>query len=170
MYFVANEWIKLSTKRKCSIGVQILMVLLTIIVCLSNYSSIKRISKLIRIFSFYSADISLRLDAYVFIQIDFPLAMDTGRWSCYTKWAFDGNDSNCCNHLCHLLCDPTSFQFSHLRTLHPQFRSTIHWHLFHVKHFHVHFCHRFVWLLHSWEVRILCSLVIDISNHCTISN
>ncbi|XP_055326927.1 meckelin [Sitodiplosis mosellana] len=32
MYFVANEWIKLSTKRKCSIGIQILMVLLTIIV------------------------------------------------------------------------------------------------------------------------------------------
>lgn len=32
MYFVANEWIKLSTKRKCSNGIQILMVLLTIIV------------------------------------------------------------------------------------------------------------------------------------------
>ncbi|XP_031629112.1 meckelin [Contarinia nasturtii] len=31
-YFVANEWLKLSTKRKCSIGIQILMVLLTIIV------------------------------------------------------------------------------------------------------------------------------------------
>lgn len=33
MYFVANEWIKLSIKRKSSIGIQILMVLLTIIVC-----------------------------------------------------------------------------------------------------------------------------------------
>lgn len=32
MYFVANEWIKLATKRKCSIGIQILMVLITIIV------------------------------------------------------------------------------------------------------------------------------------------
>lgn len=36
MYFVANEWIKLSIKRKCSIGIQILMVLLTIIVCVGS--------------------------------------------------------------------------------------------------------------------------------------
>lgn len=47
---MANEWVKLATKRKCSIGIQILMVLLTIIV--SILTKIEKKKKLLTIRNF----------------------------------------------------------------------------------------------------------------------
>lgn len=62
MYFVANEWIKISTKRKCSLCIQILMVLLTIIVIyLISVFFVQQTNPL------KISGVSIRLGTFVFI-------------------------------------------------------------------------------------------------------
>lgn len=133
---MANEWVKLATKRKCSIGIQILMVLLTIIV--SILTKIEKKKKIIDNSQFCSG-FSFRLASFLFVQISISLAMDSECRSYHSKWSYVGNAFNWSYHLHYLLCPSTSLQFSYLRTLHSKFDSTIYRYLFDVKYFNVNF-------------------------------
>lgn len=84
--------------------------------------------------------VPFRLGVFVFIQIDFSLAMDTGRRSYHSEWPFIGNAGSQFDCLLDLLRHSTHLQLSHLRAIHPEFSSTIHRHLFHVKYFNVYLC------------------------------
>lgn len=96
--------------------------------------------------------------AYVFIQIGIPLAMDARRGPNHSKWTFSGNAGYCSNCLHHMLYGSTCLQLSVLWTIHPEFRPTIHRHLFDVKYFHVYLCYRLIRLLYPRKVDIPSTL------------
>lgn len=160
MYFIANEWIKLSTKRKCSIGIQILMVLLTIIVSHhpntnpTNYTWLqaKWAYRFYITCEMIVTDIRLRLGAYVHIQIDFPLAMDIGRRPNYPERPFAGDAGRWHYRLHRLLRHTTCIQFLDLRTVFHEFGPTIYRHLLDVEHFDASICSWCIWILHPWTV------------------
>lgn len=140
-YFVANEWVKLSTARKCSMFIQMVSVSAIILVsCPAIASSFESDSNRFRVRFFFLPNQVAR--------------SSTCRRRRHAKCEprTRSSASRRFNCLLGMLRGATPLPSHHPTVVHQKHHATIHRHLFDVQYFGVYILPEIVWILHSRPV------------------